>query len=274
MKKQFLLLILILNSYAVISQITITEVYYDTPFLEDIYHYDNIGEQLPTPFLHHMGEYIELYNYSSEDIPLKGWAITDNVSRYDFPNNAIIRANQFIVVAYRGYGQPDYFTSFFPTTAGKQAQIFYQDKIMLRNMGEELKLHAGDIRGLNCKNKVIQRVIWGVSTSGYNVLLDNTWYPETSSPNAFDFYLPSLHYLAGTTYAHATASPLEEEVVLPTQDLEDILMVQETLNDLLSDFTWDYYSDAVLANTCPDDINIVEQNPSENLFKHGKMLCL
>jgi hypothetical protein len=241
--------------------------------LENIYHYDQNGLQTPSQFYHHLGEYIELYNYSNEDIPLKGWAITDNVTRYDFPSNAVIKKGEFLIVAYKQSGHTNYFTSFFPNTSGQETKIFYQDKIMLKNVSDEVKLHIGDIRGVYCKNRIIQRVLWGVSTGGMETLLDNYWNTETTLPSSEDYYNTSVHLSnieQPSVFQFGTATPLFSDYVPPSVDLEDIPAVQEALNNVLTDFTWDYYSSAILNNTCPDDINIVDQNTGSDYLQNGK----
>ncbi|UPT72343.1 MAG: lamin tail domain-containing protein [Flavobacterium sp. JAD_PAG50586_2] len=235
-----------------------------------MYHYSTLGELNPDPFLHHMGEYIELYNYTTEDMPLKGWAITDYVSRYEFPQNAVIKAGEFIVVVYRGPGQPDYFNSFFPNNPGTANQIFYQDKIMLNNLREEVSLLMGYVRGVNCKNKVLQKVAWGLYNGGFNILLDNYWEQGSNNVSTFDFYVSSFHLLGENLYGINPADPLESSYVPETQDLEDIPQVQEALTDVLTDFTWDIYSETLLNTICNVSINDVEQLPSDTYSTTGK----
>lgn len=269
MKKSLLLLLFISVGFSY-GQIKITEVYYDSPFLEDIYHYSNENQLNPTPFLHHMGEYIELYNYSTEDIPLRGWALADYVSRYEFPVNAVIKAGKYIVVVYRGPGQPDYFNSFFPNNPGTVDQIFYQDKIVLNNFREGVRLLMGYIRGVNCKNKVLQEVSWGLYNGGYNILLDNVWAEESNNVGTFNFYVSSFHLLGENLYGINPADPLESSYVPEMQNLEDIPQVQEALTEVLTDFTWDIYSEMLLNTTCNVAINDVEQIPSDTYLTTGK----
>lgn len=153
MKKKLLLLFCFISFSLTKAQVVITEVYYDTPYLEDIYLYTNLGLLNPNPYYYNLGEYIELYNYSTEDIPLKGWMIGDKVSKYQFPDNAIIHSGEFIVVVYRPKNNNIPFTTYFPTTLGKELQIYYQDKMFLNNKSEELRLMVGFIRGIDCKKK-------------------------------------------------------------------------------------------------------------------------
>ena len=273
MKNILIITLGLFNIQIIASQVVITEVYYDSPFLEDIYHYDIRGEHNPTPFYHHLGEYIELYNYSTEDIPLKKWAITDNVSRYDFPSNAVIKKGEFIVVAYKQSGHSSYFTSFFPNTNGQESKIYYQDKIMLRNRSEEIKLHMGEVRGVDCKNKIIQRIIWGISTGGMEVLLDNEWNMDTTTSNTSDYYTSSIHLTSidqNNVFNFGIATPLSSEYIPPTVELEDIGYVQEALNNVLTDFTWDYYSYILLNTICSDEINIIEQSDTNEYLANGK----
>jgi hypothetical protein len=274
MKKALIILFGLFNIQITTSQIVITEVYYDTPFLENIYHYFQNGLENPNPYYHHLGEYIELYNYSTEDIPLKKWAITDNVTRYEFPADAVIKKGEFIVVAYKQSGHSNYFTTFFPTTTGQESKIFYQDKMMLRNRSEEIKLHMGEIRGVDCKNKIIQRIVWGVSTGGIETLLNNAWNSSatiSSSPDYMESESIHLNDIAQeNAFIFLPASPLSSHYIPPAKDLEDIQSVQEALNNVLTDFTWDHYALAILNNTCPDDIDIIEQNDANQYMENGK----
>lgn len=273
MKKILVLFFGLFSIQKTTSQVVITEVYYDTPFLENIYHYFQNNLENPDPYYHHLGEYIELYNYSSEDIPLKKWAISDNVTRYEFPDDAVIRKGEYIIVTYKQSGHSNYFTSFFPTTNGQESKIFYQDKMMLNNRREILKLHMGEIRGVDCKNKIIQRFVWGASTDGMQSVLNNVWNSQTSISGEPDYYVTSVHLSdieQPSVFHFDTATPLSSNYVPPTKDLEDIPMVQEALNNVLADFTWDYYSSAILNITCNDDINLVYQNVSGEYLENGK----
>lgn len=254
-KKLLCTILIILGSSSFYAQVIITEIYHDTPYPE---RYDG---RSPQSGPHHLGEFIELYNYTTEDIPLKGWSLTDRVSKYIFPDDAVIRSESFIVVAYRdlyyGPGTGDYFPLFYPTTQGKESQIFYQGNIMLRNRLEEVHLNMGYIRGVNFNQYRIFR---------------NEWYNASPPPSNEDqayndlphmnYYINSYQLSSNGNFYFATANPLAADYVPPTQNLEEIAAFQEALLQNYSNYTWDYYSNLLLNITCPLVIPVVEQSPT------------
>ena len=260
MKKYIYIALLFASTYLSFGQIKITEIFYDTPYNEDIYFYYNQELPNPDPFFHHLGEYIELYNYSDEDIVLKGWYITDKVTRFDFADTDVIRKGQFIVVAFNVNQQNNYFktNAFFPNTPGTDDQIFYQNNIMLRNERETVKLHMGFVKGLDCKGKVIQSISWGK----YSANPDIDYMTDNGPVN--DYYVPSLHIGLNNDYYSATADPLAGDNTPPTQHLLEIPDVIDSFNTLTAWVTWDMYSDAILANTCDDSVTVVSQSPPSN----------
>jgi hypothetical protein len=264
MKKLLFVFMLSLVNSISFAQVVITEIYYDTPYNECA----NCELYDPTK-IHHLGEYIELYNYSTEDISLKGWALTDLVSRYDFPANAIIKSQSFIVVAYRKNTTNNYFTTFFPTTQGKETQIFYQDRIMLKNRGDEVRLHMGTVRGLNLKSYTLHSLSFGDMFGSVPI----NYSIETETPSSYNFYTESVHYNGSTTYPYttkSTATPLLSDYVPQTQDMKNIPQVQNAMLSNLINYTWDYFSDAILNTSCPDAISKVEQIPAEIYLPQGK----
>lgn len=252
LKKLLCTVLIILGSSNFYAQVVITEIYHDTPYPE---RYDG---RSPQSGPHHLGEFIELYNYTTEDIPLKGWSITDRVSKYIFPDNAIIRSESFIVVAYRDlyYGPDtgDYFTLYFPTTQGKEDQIYYQGNVMLRNRLEEVHLNMGSIRGVNFNQ--------------YRIF-ENEWYnaspPPSNEDQAYDdlpnmnYYVSSYQLASNGTFHFATANPLDANYVPPTQRLEEITAFQDALLLNYANYTWDYYSNLLLNMSCPLVISTIEQ---------------
>ncbi|GAB5400280.1 MAG: hypothetical protein Aureis2KO_18650 [Aureisphaera sp.] len=113
--------------------VVISEVYFDT-------HY---SERIETKY-HHIGEYIELFNSSTEDIDISGWRIKDHTSEYTFPNETIIDSGDFLVVTYAGRvidNRPgtnflfdvDKFVDLFPESAGFEDQIILQNNFVLHN---------------------------------------------------------------------------------------------------------------------------------------------
>ncbi|WP_415060180.1 lamin tail domain-containing protein [Flavobacterium sp.] len=263
------------------SQVVITEVYYDTPFLEDIYHYHYQGFPNPTSLYHHIGEYIELYNYTTEDIPLKGWAITDYTSKYVFPDNAIIKSNDFIIVAY-GNSNSTYFPTLFPNTLGKEDKIYYQDKIILRNDKEVLTVRIGQLRGVMYSNnlRASHRMNWGgngIQTpidNGYEYSLEGSWgttyYKQSLHLNSF---VPNINYnyiQNSESFSAGIATPLSADFVPPTQNLLDIPNVFQSFNTTYTNLTYEYEVMQIINNTCPDNILLINQLPSDAYLDNGK----
>jgi len=249
-KKIIYIVLLSLSGTTLFSQVVITEIYYDTPYSE-------FYERGQTKGKHHLGEYIELYNYSKEDLPLKGWSISDIASKYTFPDNVIIPAESFLLIAYRDpyylATTGNYFPSFFPTTSGKEAQIIYQGAVMFRNKLEQVNLNMGFVRGTDFKNFKIHSARW------YNTTFDINNSQETNPAN-INFYLPSLQLGSNGEFHTTIATPLTANYVPPTQNLEDILTFIEATEQNYSDLTWEINSNALLNNSCPLTITIVDQN--------------
>jgi hypothetical protein len=281
-KNKIKVLLSLLFSINATSQVAITEVYYDTPFLEDIYHYSYNGLPNPSSLYHHIGEYIELYNYTSEDIPLKGWAITDFATKYVFPDNAIIKSNDFVIVAY-GNANSTYFTNLFPNTQGQEDKIYYQDKIMLRNEKERLSIRIGQLRGVMYSNELraSHRMTWG--DNGSQTPIDNGYEFNLYGSQGTTYYKQSLHL---TSFDHATnytnlnynsasyivgvATPLSASFVPSTQNLLDITNVVQLFNSTYTNLTYEFEVMQIINTICDDNIAIIEQQTSDVYLANGK----
>lgn len=115
------------------GQVNISEVYFDTYFNEH-----SQDEQ------HHHGEFIELYNRSSQSVDLSNWMLLDYSGRGSFtiPQGTTIAANDFIIIAYgteSGLYSKD-FPILFPSALGKESKIVYQQAFMLKNGREGVTL--------------------------------------------------------------------------------------------------------------------------------------
>lgn len=254
-KNIFLIIILGFCCHSLHSQVIITEVYYDTPYYEKYYGQFTNGA-------HHLGEYIELYNYTTEDITLNGWTITDIASKYTFPQDLVIPSESFIIVAYRDlYIAPDtndYFTTFFPSTTGKESQISYQGDMMLRNRMEDITLRMGMVRGTNLKGFPIQTFRWMQPDPMSNE------DPGNANPSNVNFYVPSLHLTSSGTFVSSIATPLHADYVPATQDLETVSSYVDAVNLVYSKLTWEEYSRAILQATCNLVIPIIQQSPIQD----------
>ncbi|WP_445721382.1 lamin tail domain-containing protein [Flavobacterium sp.] len=267
--KKGLFVLIILFVFNGFSQIVITEIHFDTPYNENF----SVDRDY-----HHIGEYIELYNYSDRDISLKGWSLTDYIGKYQFPDDAMILSGDYLIIAYRdseplqqfnsipGLSSINYFTQIFPTTIGKENKILYQDKIILRNQRETIRLHVGNIDSTNCNNYKIQEISMGygypfernISTQAYN------------SPSTYNFYTSSsIHLDNNGHYIEDRPSPLNSDYLPPIQSFETISTVLDALFSNYNHITWENYSNEMLSMTCPLVINKIEQIPSSSYSNHG-----
>ena len=262
------LVFFIITHFSSVSQIMITEVHFDTPYDEE-----NYRERQH----HHIGEYIELYNFSDKDIPLKGWAITDYIGKYEFPENTVIASGDFLIIAYReeqlSTVQPipnlptNYFQAIFPNTVGQENKILYQDRIILRNAYETLRLHIGYIDGAYCNLFKVEQKLVGKYGSSYNLIFSSD---ATENPQLYDFYSSvSTHFNPDGSSYDSNPTPLMADNLPPIQDFETINTVLNALEENYNNITWEKYSDELLYNTCPLVITTVEQMPSDTYFTDG-----
>lgn len=266
MKKLLFVIFFFKMSYVAFSQIAITEVFYDTPYLEDMSARDY--DVLPFDInIHHLGEFIELYNYTTEDIPLKGWSLSDRVSRFVFPQNTIIKSGKFLIIAYKSPNSNITFPMMFPNTVGKESQVIYQNTIFLNNYREYIRLNMGTLRGVNFSNTEVSHLSW--ENGSVNSYVGNGIDVNCVNPVNCNFYRGSLHLSATGTNTNI-ATPLTANYVPPFQNLEDIPGVRNAIISNLGNSTWDFYSNALLNASCPENISIVEQNPTETYLSTGK----
>ncbi|WP_312922946.1 lamin tail domain-containing protein [Empedobacter brevis] len=198
MKRYLFLFCSILSIYT-FSQIAITEVYYDTPFSET-------ESKDRTPFV---GEYIELFNYTTEDIDIGGWFVTDAKSSFTFPEGTIVKSGDFLLLAYRSrdiHEALDYFDTtwskaFFPTTVGQENKIIFQNNIVLNNYGENISLYMSSIRGVPLNNPyLVHQVGWKLTShTGNGNAVDYKYkdysinfYQTSRFNDGFNFYLKSF----------------------------------------------------------------------------------
>lgn len=264
LKKLLLISILNLFSFCGWSQIVITEVHFDTPYEEE--NLNNVGH-------HHLGEYIELYNYSNKNITLKGWSITDYIGKYSFPNDAVINSGDFLIIAFRDEGalihgidipnlsSNNYFPELFPNTVGQESKIIYQDRIMLRNLYETLRVHVGYIGSTNCNNFKIDEKMFGEYGTAMSTLFFDA--ESVNNPSTYDFYSStSVHLGSNGEFFTASPTPLQSDYLPPIQDFETIPTVLDALFTNYNTITWEEYSNEILFNTCGLTISDISQTPS------------
>lgn len=197
--KSLLLSVLFANS--TFSQILISEVNFDVPTSESLERTNNA----------HHGEFIELYNFTDKDISLHGWALSDFVSRFDFPADAVIKSQDYIIVAYKNNlnSPTNPIVNFYPSSAGHEEKIIYQNKIILRNDRERLVLSTNRVNGKQLKRFHEIGVIFyrtkhyapvpqhqNHSNNHFNTFpyyaINNGYHPNINTSNYGTY--PSLHY--------------------------------------------------------------------------------
>ena len=133
MKKHVILLLALslALSFKAKCQVVFTQILYDTPLNEQV---------TITPYSN--GEFIELYNISEQNIDLSQWGLYgDGVTeKYTFPSGTTIQGRSHLIVAYSHKKSPDFvLSSLFNNIA--QLPILYQNKVILKNGGEAIRLH-------------------------------------------------------------------------------------------------------------------------------------
>ena len=236
------------------SQIAITEVYYDTPYNEKL----TMTLSGEAARKHHRGEFIELYNFSDKDVNLKNWYIKDLIGTYWLPDKLLIKG-EFIVIAYSTLRNTTTFPEHFTTTQGKENQILYQDKILLRNKREIIK--AGySFDGKTMLDK--STVEWYNPNPSSNFVKD-VW----TQPSAF-YNVKSMQLNSNNSYIEATPNPLDAIYKPPTQNYEDLVR-----DDFIQNYAYLDWTDnvnALVNKLCQISIQKIEQLPNGIYNSGGK----
>lgn len=272
----FILTLLYFNNG--ICQIAITEIYYDTPYLERT----NLSE------LSHAGEYIELFNYTTEDLDISGWQIFS----YTFPQGSVIESGDFILLAWdRREFDSDFLIKLFPSLQGKESKIYYHNDFLLNNYKSEVVLYMTSIVGITFPQKqVMQLVGWEFpkniefehnyvdpltysNSSGYNY--DYNYYKKSLQLKHQDQF-QSIFVLHGSSDFHtaafreATPMSLDYEVqLIPIENIPKVMdfilnnydhfIGNSGVLDLLNTMC-DQYVATIYENNIEDDI-ISEECP-------------
>ena len=237
------------------GQITITEVYYNTPSNEKL----RFG---PSDMIdakkHHRGEFIEIYNYSDKDINLKNWYIKDNLAVFRLPADKTILKGQFMVIAYSpALYNITSFSDYFTTTMGKESQIIFQDRILLRNKKEKITLgYSIDDLGVHKFDKKTYQ--WEFNSEPSTNYIHNVW----QTPNEF-YNVPSIQYHSDPnldgTYTN-TPNPLGANFVPPTISYADA--VKDDYQSIYATLDWTTNVLYLINNLCPINIIKVSQQPN------------
>jgi hypothetical protein len=264
------------------AQIAITEVYYDTPYFEGSY---TTQQSIKAPeSKDHLGEFIELYNYTTEDISLDGWFMSDNYASFYFPQGTIIKSGEFLVVAYKVKPDvPDYFTKFFPTIQGQESKIIYQSNLILNNFKDYVKLYA-PLNKDRYQESALPTILLDKAEWADPEYMKNTWnkayilthsnYNSKSAEgdgSGIDYYVNSLqktdkpqenYYKNNYTEQNKTnpLTSLYKPAIIKYEEAPAIINGYKENYALL---TWAWYVNQLLNNTCNYGIPIVEQSNSQ-----------
>jgi len=281
----FILTILSIVSQKIAAQIAITEVYYDTPFSER-------GGSNPN-----LGEFVELYNYTKENISLEGWFLRDNTNSYPFPKGTVIKSGDFLIVAYKRQNGSPYFPNFFPNTKGQESKILYQDKLVFNNFNDGVVLFtqgstlAKDVSIPEFLQVEVDKAGWLVpeyirlpSNNRYKyerkkfVTPFSNYNPKTAEGDGSkaDYYIKSLQKSGEDTYnENNKANPLTALYKPALVEYKNSLAVKNVYQNHYALLTWAYYVNQILNNTCSYSISVIEQSNSgfavtstEQCFKH------
>ncbi len=201
------LLLLFLSSLAAYTQIkpiVFSEIFYDSPL-----------EETSTANIHHNGEFIELFNPTIQSIDISGWTLKDNTSFFTFPDNSTIQARSLFVVAYQYPNSGFTLNKLFPSINNlSSTNIIYQDRIVLMNDGEEIKLY-------DKSNKLVDimsyrhRSTFGKRSGYWDICASNGLNPGIGESSLESIQRINIHYSTnGVTslssdYTVGTPTPLK-----------------------------------------------------------------
>jgi len=190
-----------------------------------------INEALPNPNGTDSGnEFIELYNYSDDDILLEDWQLYDKTGidksskRYIF-DNVKIKSGDYLVL----YNKKDF-------------------KFALNNTNEELYLATPD-------NIIIFQHTYQTSTSGLSWNYDkNTWYTENPTPKSKNMPNPLtkeyLYIFINELFPNPLGDESEDEFIeLYNPNAEDVNLNHWTLRDANKSGKYMFESTAIKANS-------------------------
>jgi hypothetical protein len=262
MKKRGLFFLFAILSFSLSAQIAITEVYYDSPFIERIHQ---------SPDYAHLGEFIELYNYTTKDIDITGWRLSDGETSYFLPQETIIKSNDFIIIARKVKGINNYFFGAFPRErSGNERKVFYQDKIILNNYKESVRLYSNYLAGQKLKRyHLIDKVEWFCEEENCDI---NPYYLnkelKTIFQGEFDtdfsFYLPSYQRTEASKLKSFKkfqntniATPFKLNFQVKLEKLENLDNVKEILIKNHESLNSNDIAKRIITTTCNRDINSI-----------------
>ncbi|UQB69055.1 lamin tail domain-containing protein [Epilithonimonas zeae] len=260
-KKIIILLSLIYILNDINGQIVITEIHYDTPYSERLYRLNETTQQIDEARRHHWGEFIEIYNYSDRDLSLQNWYVQDKLGTAWLPGNKVIKSGELMVIAYSKlvYNTTP-FTELFSRTRGKESQVILQDKILLRNKAELVRLGYHAFGGKVPLQK--GEFMWSPSNPTANYQ-EKAWMTPDVSYNYNSYQLTS-----NNTYVLGPVDPLEAAYKPPIQKYEDIM--KDVYQQYYSYVDWGEFVRELVDKICGISIPLEQQTPNGTYTSAGK----
>ncbi|MDR0294811.1 MAG: lamin tail domain-containing protein, partial [Prevotellaceae bacterium] len=138
-----------------VNRVYISQIFYDSPLEKD---------NRNSPDNYNNGEYIQLYNPTSQIVDLSGWLLlgTMEYEQFQFPEGTVIAAEGSLLIAYRCSYIPDFtFSSFYSRKRPiDESKVIYQSSIILNNKGERLVL-------LDVHRNVVDAVVFETKLSNH-----------------------------------------------------------------------------------------------------------
>jgi len=248
----------------VMSQISITEVYYNTPYNEMLR--VNQNQDVNSGYRanrHHLGEFVELYNYSDKDINLAEWFLRYKSAKFYLPNK-IIKSGQLMVVTYKNPFNYEDFLYYFQLDNNEPLytadQVIYQSDFMLRNKAGQVSL------GQRIKNTNFERIV-----PNLNKVIFSWHFSEEPESNHVkrvglkpeEFYkVNSLQYNPIGIYPLSEKpNPLSLPVNIPIQSYDDLVKGFYQANYAYLNYNENIAN--ILNNSCSINIKKSSQLPSD-----------
>ncbi|WP_435522768.1 lamin tail domain-containing protein [Chryseobacterium indoltheticum] len=254
------------------SQIAVTEVYVNTPFNEKL-RFGNDTNGFVDANKHHRGEFVEIYNYSDKDINLQNWYMKDRQNTIRLPDK-IIKSGQFMIIAYSSMPyHTTVFKEYFPSTAGKDNQIIYQDDILLRNKYDQIVIGYGiGYKGIDKSGFTWE---WGAepapnfipnlhsNTAGFYTVKSIQYHPDPYSTMDPNVQLGNRDIYNYTS----TPNPLAADYVPPMQSYDELM--KNDMQEYYSFLDWTDNVNYLIDKQCLINIEKVSQTPAGSYSGNG-----
>ncbi|MDO5654583.1 MAG: lamin tail domain-containing protein [Flavobacteriaceae bacterium] len=265
--KKPLYFLLVLTLGQVFGQITISEVYYDTP-VDESYRYSPDS---------HAREFIELFNFSNVVIDISGWRISDNNGIVVFPTNTLINPGDFYIVRrnipnYIVNGE-DYFFNMFPNIDLElNRNKIIGHNFRLSNSSDEVYLYGNHLNGQEFENEIListfeydcslsSQISCNLSPYNSGTLVNGqinysyNYYRKSANRNVENF--SQVNFVANQGLYYRTATPFEKDFEFELVDLSEIPHLQPyvILDNCFDNSTGQV--DLVLNQSCNHNVPVI-----------------